>query len=122
MNLQVYVKYDDDQALPAEKLARASLTIKVAVTSKNGQMRVLPDIYVPPQGEYRSRYGEDDFDRWMEQQAEEAEYHRFRTSGVHRFQVNVFAFTLNGTTPNLYMTVFSAKRWQCLDNHSVLQG
>lgn len=93
---QVYAMYDDDQALSVEKLARARLSIKAVVTLSSGQLRNLPEIIVPPQGEYQFMVNGgyqriyNDFDQWMEQQAEEVRYKPFRTSGVHHFRVRLF--------------------------------
>lgn len=85
--------YDDDQALSVEKLAKARLSIKAIVTLSNGQLRNLPEIIVPPQGEYQFMVNRgyqriyNEFDLWMEQQAEETRCKPFRTSGVHHLRV-----------------------------------
>jgi len=93
---QVYAMYDDDQALSVEKLTRARLSIKAVVTLSTGQLRNLPEIIVPPQGEYQFMVNAggyqriyNEFDQWMEQQAEEVRYKPFRTSGVHHFRVRL---------------------------------
>ncbi len=86
--------YDDNQALSKEKLAKASLTLKTVVNLANGQVKTLPDIIVPPKGEYlamsKSGYPhlDNEFDRWMEEQAQDAEFGVFRTKGIHRFRVD----------------------------------
>jgi hypothetical protein len=89
----VYLMYDDDQAVSPEKLAGASLTIRPVVTTSNGQLKTLPEIVVPRQGEYyrtpdpHLNYYGNKFDVWMDRQMEDAKYKTFRQSGIHHFRV-----------------------------------
>lgn len=90
----VYVMHDDEQNLPEEKLAQANLVIQPVITTANGQTRALPNIVVPRQGEYLQKsatsfgfHDLNEFNWWMVEQSEDSEYHQFRTSGIHRFQV-----------------------------------
>lgn len=48
--LQIYVKYDDDQSLPGDKLDGATVTLRAVVTTVNGQLRTLPDVVIPRKG------------------------------------------------------------------------
>lgn len=89
--------YDDDQALSTEKLGNATLLLKPVVTTANGQLRPLPEIVVPRKGDYhptlhfqhqqQSSRWQNEFSYWMENQAQDAEYHQFRTSGIYQFRV-----------------------------------
>ena len=86
--------YDDGGALSGEKLANASLNLKTVVTYRNGQVKTLPEIIVPPKGEYQAiaksgyQHFDNEFDRWMEEQAQDVQYEEFRTTGIYRFRVN----------------------------------
>lgn len=86
----IYVMYDDEEALSEEKLAGATLIIRPVVTGTNGQLKTLPDIVVPRQGEYLSdqldRF-QTPYEHWMDRQMEDTQFKRFRKSGVHHFQV-----------------------------------
>ena len=87
----VYLMYDDDQALSPEKLAGATLTIRSVVTMTNGQLKMLPEIIVPAKGEYltdkNNNMFRNEFDHWMEGQAEDAKFGKFRKTGVFHFHV-----------------------------------
>lgn len=89
----VYLMYDDDEAIPPEKLAGATLTIRPMVTTSTGLLKTLPDIVVPRRGEYQRTSGEmlnyygTQFDVWMDRQMEDAEYTNFRQFGIHYFRV-----------------------------------
>ena len=90
----VYVMYDDNQAVAIDKLELASITLRPVVTTSNGGLRTLPEIVVPRRGnnlssesrrpgrDYRNEYIE-----WMERQAEDAEYAQFRSSVVYHFRI-----------------------------------
>ena len=87
----VYVMYDDNQAVPVDKLESASLTLRPVVTTTNGGLRTLPEMIVPRRGDYVtsrpiSNYM-DQYNEWMERQAEDAEYAQFRSSGVYHFRI-----------------------------------
>ena len=65
--------YDDGGALSGDKLAKASLSLKTVLTFGNGQVKTLPEIIVPPKGEYQAiaksdgyHHFNNEFDRWME--------------------------------------------------------
>ena len=93
----VYLMYDDDQALSPEKLAGATLTIRPTVTLSNGQLKTLSEIVVPAKGTYLTdKYNQifsNEFDHWMERQAEDAEFSQFRQTGVFHFRVcNLYLF------------------------------
>lgn len=85
------VAYDDDQSLGEEKLAGAGLLLRPVVTTTKGQLRTLGEIVVPRKGQYLTPVTREDhhneFNRWMERQAEETEYSSFRKSGIYRFRV-----------------------------------
>lgn len=86
----IYLMYDDDQALSAEKLAGATLTIRPTVTSTNGQLKTLPEIFIPAKGVYRPEefnHYDNVYDVWMAQQMQEAEYKTFRETGIYNFRV-----------------------------------
>ena len=90
----VYVMYDDNQAVATDKLELASITLRPVVTTSNGGLRTLPEIVVPRRGNYLSsesrRPGRDyrnEYIEWMERQAEDAEYAQFRSSGVYHFRI-----------------------------------
>lgn len=90
----IYVMYDDDQPLSPEKLASANLILRPAITNSKGQLKTLPEIIVPAKGEYLSNSKSknkknylNEFDNWMERQAEDAEFHQFRQTGVYHFRV-----------------------------------
>ena len=87
----VYLMYDDNQALSPEKLAEATLTIRPSVTMSNGQLKTLPEIVVPAKGEYlmgnSKKKFHNEFNHWMERQAEDAEFGKFRQTGVFSFRV-----------------------------------
>ena len=89
----VYLMYDDDQAVSPEKLAGATLTIRPVATTSNGQLKTLPEIVVPRQGEHhrsldeQTNYYGNKYDVWMDRQMEDAEYKSFRQFGIHHFRV-----------------------------------
>jgi hypothetical protein len=89
----VYLMYDDDEAVSPEKLAGATLTIRPVATTSNGQLKTLPEIVVPRQGEYHRssddhlNYYGNNYDVWMDRQMEDAEYKTFRQFGIHHFRV-----------------------------------
>ena len=94
----MYVTYEDDDQLEAEKLATARLTLRPTVTLNTGQTFNLADIYVPKQGEYLAdlQWPEDPLTNWMERQAEDALFHSFRTTGVYQFRVSVASTPARG--------------------------
>ena len=91
----IYVMYEDDQALSQEKLAGATVTLRPAYTNLGGQLKTLPEIVVPAKGEYLQKPGNsnkkqfgNEFNQWMERQAEDAEFGQFRKTGVYQFRVS----------------------------------
>uniref|UniRef100_A0A0P5Q059 Macroglobulin complement-related protein n=1 Tax=Daphnia magna TaxID=35525 RepID=A0A0P5Q059_9CRUS len=103
----VYLMYDDDEAVPQEKLAGATLTIRPVVTTSTGLLKTLPEIVVPRQGEYHRtsddmlNYYGNPFDVWMDRQMEDAEYKNFREFGIHHFR-----FTVPKDAATLKITAF----------------
>lgn len=85
----VYVTYNDDEALTTQKLSSAKLTIRCYATTSKGLLKTLPDIVIPPKGEYvHSAYKE--WQSYLERQAEDALFEQFRTTGIHQFRVRSF--------------------------------
>ena len=90
----MYITYDDDGALSGDKLDKASLNLKIVVTFRDGQVKTLSEIIVPPKGEYQAlvksgyQHFDNEFDRWMEEEAQDTQYEEFRTTGIYRFRVN----------------------------------
>lgn len=97
------VAYDDDQSLGEDKLAGAGLVLRPVVTTAKGQLKTLKEIIVPRKGQYllpvTKHMHHNEFNRWMERQAEEAEYSHFRKFGVYRFRVSFIYFSFQVTKP-----------------------
>lgn len=89
----VYVMYDDDQAISPEKLGGATVTIRPVATMANGQLKPLKEIVVPAKGEYLTGHNKkkfhNEFNHWMDRQAEDAEFGQFRQTGVFHFRVSL---------------------------------
>lgn len=51
----LYIMYDDNQPLEADKLAGASLRLRAIITTSNGGSRPLTEMLIPRKDQYRSR-------------------------------------------------------------------
>lgn len=84
--------YDDNEALPEEKLLKGRLTLRPVVTLNSGQTVNLENLVVPPFGEYlKDVQYEDSMRTWMDKQVEDSIFSSFRKTGVHHFQVIVIS-------------------------------